>query len=219
MKDKRVLVVAALAAALVGGVALAAPAFAHGPGGLGGFGRGLGHGGLGGERGELLAQELGISVAELQAARLRALEKGLAEAVSAGRITQEQADLALAGAKLHAAIDHEAVMAEALGLTKAELEAARATGKTLPELMREAGLDRASFRTQLEAAMDKAIAQAVADGVITQAQADALKAKRGAIGPGLGRRGGPGGPGLPGGRQPRSGEAPEAPVAPVGDGL
>lgn len=43
----------------------------------------------------LLADELGISVDELTAAEVKAQETGLADAVAAGTITQEQADLIL----------------------------------------------------------------------------------------------------------------------------
>ena len=190
MNKRYVLSVAALGLALAGTVALANPASAHGPGGFGRGGLGLGRGG---ERGELLAQELGISVDQLQAAMTRAMEKRLAEAVKNGRLTQAQADLMLAGRKLAQAIDHDAVVAKALGISVADLQAARDAGKDLRDLLSELKLDRATFQTNLQKAMDEAIAQAVKDGVITQAQADALKAARDNRGPGL--RGGRGGRG------------------------
>jgi hypothetical protein len=193
MKKPYVLAVGALALALAGTALLAAPASAHGPGGFGRGMIGLGHGG---ERGEQLAQELGISVEQLQAAMTRAMEKRLAEAVKNGRLTQEQADLMLAGRKLQLAIDHDAVLAKALGISVADLQAARDAGKDLRDLLTEQKLDRRTFQTRMQAAMDEAIAQAVKDGVITQAQADALKAQRDKFGPW--QRGG-----LGGGRGPR----------------
>ena len=56
-------------------------------------GRGLGHLGLSAdEQQALLAEELGITVDELQAARTTANDARLAAAVEAGQITQEQAD-------------------------------------------------------------------------------------------------------------------------------
>lgn len=211
MNRKTTFSIAAAALAVVGTIAVASTALAHGRGGPGGFGGpgmdGAGFGGPGGhgfglgrddgDRGELLAKELGISVADLQAARLRAMEKGLAEAVKAGKLTQERADLMLAGAKLANAIDHDAVLAEALGISVADLKAARAAGTSLRDLLTQQKLDAKTFRTQLQAATDKAIAKAVQDGVITQAQADALKAAKdrfgGRHGFGGGMRGGRGG--------------------------
>lgn len=56
-------------------------------------GRGLGHLGLSAdEQQALLAEELGVTVDELQAARTTANDARLAAAVEAGQITQEQAD-------------------------------------------------------------------------------------------------------------------------------
>jgi hypothetical protein len=116
-----------------------------------------------------LADALGISVEELQAARLEVYEAQLAEMVAAGVITQEQADLALAQKAVQGYIDTEALQAT------------------------------------LQAAYEEAIAQALADGVITQEQADQLLSNQafGAGGfPGFGGgfgghhgfgRGGPGG--------------------------
>ncbi len=213
MNRKTTLSIAALAFALLGTVAVARTALAHGPGGRGGAGgmglaglagHGMGHAGGQDERGELLAAELGVTVDELQAARLRAFEKGIAAAVKAGNLTQDKADLMLAGAKLAAAIDHDAITAEALGISVADLTAAREAGKTIRDLLTEQNLDAQTFHTQMQAAMDKAISKAVADGVITQAQADALKAAKGERGGAHGRRGGmPGGQrgGMPGGQR------------------
>ncbi|UCF61306.1 MAG: hypothetical protein JSV37_01125, partial [Anaerolineaceae bacterium] len=49
--------------------------------------------GFGGDMNEYLAEALGISVAELEAAQAKARDIVMAEAVEAGTITQEQADL------------------------------------------------------------------------------------------------------------------------------
>jgi len=49
--------------------------------------------GFGGDMNEHLAEALGISVAELEAAQAQARDTVIAEAVEAGTITQEQADL------------------------------------------------------------------------------------------------------------------------------
>lgn len=223
MQRKLKLSLAAAAVAVFGTVAVARTALAHGPGGFGGpgdlGGRGFGGHGAGDERGAYLAEALGISVDALKAAQLKALEKGLADAVAAERLTQAQADLMLAGAKLRGAIDRQAILAEALGLSVADLEAARADGKSMRDLLTAAGLDAAALRDKIAAATDAAIAKAVADGVITQAEADALKAAKDGRGMGFGRHGGPRG-GMRGGRGldlPGGPGAPDvaAPAAPL----
>ena len=88
---KRVLVGAAAALALVLAVTLVVPMSASAFGGkLGGFGHGgFGHGG-GADRGAQLADALGISVEELQAAQEKAALAGLAQALDEGLITEEE---------------------------------------------------------------------------------------------------------------------------------
>jgi lambda repressor-like predicted transcriptional regulator len=127
---------------------------------------------------EYLAEALGITVEQLQAARRQAMTAYLADAVTAGDITQEQADLMLAKHALRDVIDQEALLAEALGMTVEELAAALAGGKSLSELMTAAGIDADTLRTNVQTAYEAAVARAVADGVITQAQADAVLAQQ-----------------------------------------
>ena len=126
---------------------------------------------------EYLAEALGITLEQLQAARRTAMAAYLADAVTAGDITPEQADLALAKYALRDVIDQKALLAEALGLTTEELEAAFNGGQSLSELMTTQGIDADTLRTNVQAAYEAAIARAVADGVITQAQADAVLAQ------------------------------------------
>lgn len=127
---------------------------------------------------QLLADELGVTVDELDAARDAANEAALAQAVEEGRITQEEADAMLAQRELHEAlmayIDRDALMAEALGMTVEELQAALDAGTSLPDLLAEQGLDAATFHENMTAANEAALAQAVEDGVITQEQADEM---------------------------------------------
>ena len=136
---------------------------------LGGFG----HSGSRDGGDEYLAEALGITVEELQAARETAYAAYLADAVAAGEITQAQADELLARQRLSSYIDHEALVAEALGLSVDELEAALAGGQSLSDLMTAQGLTAETLQTALQTAYEAAIARAVADGVITQTQADA----------------------------------------------
>ncbi len=65
-----------------------------------------------------------------------------------------------------------AKIAEALGITVDEFEAALAEGKTPYILAQELGVDFAEVRAAMQAAHAEALAQAVADGKITQEQAD-----------------------------------------------
>lgn len=165
----------------------------------------------------LLADALNISVDELQAARQEAAQAALDAAVANGDLTQEQADLMQARQALRGYIDNQALTAQVLGLSVDDLQAAREAGTTMEDLLNDAGLTAAEFRTALQAAHEAAIQQAVEDGVITQEQADALQSGDGIFGrggfPGGGRgpgRGGRGvwGPGAPDGSDP-------APVEPT----
>lgn len=150
---------------------------------------------------EHLAEALGISVEDLDAAMRSAQSAMLEEAVADGRITQEQADLMQAGMALRDYVDKDAILAEALGISVDELNAARDEGTDLRELFQEQGLDRQTLRENMNNAMNDSLNQAVADGVITQEQADLLQEKAqsqfggpdGFGGPGFGGRGMPGG--------------------------
>lgn len=100
-----------------------------------------------------------------------------------------QGPLAVEQDAMHAAI------ADALGLTVEELDAAIADGKDLVDLAAEQGVDFAAVRDAMEAVHAEALAQAVEDGLITQEQADLMN-QRGMNGPADGfggRRGGFGG--------------------------
>lgn len=149
------------------------------------FGRGFDHmHGFGGMRGSDaegdhqadLAAALGITVEELQAAQQKAQAARLAQAVEDGTLTQDQANLMLAMQALRGELDHEAIMAEALGLSVEELQAAQEDG-TLRDLL--ANITPAELHANMQAAMTAAVQQAVADNVITQEQADLVLAQDG----------------------------------------
>jgi formaldehyde-activating enzyme involved in methanogenesis len=144
----------------------------------------------------LLAQALNITVDQLQAARDKANEAAIAQAVEQGIITQEQADQMLSQQKLQSYLNRDVLLAKALGMTTEELRAAYAEGKNLSTLMSERGLDAATVREKLITAYNDALAQAVKDGVITQEQADQMQNGRGWN---FGFFGGPFGPGMRGG--------------------
>lgn len=115
------------------------------------------------DREQYLADALGITVDQLAAAEEAAHDAALDQAVTEGLLTQEQADAIRNGEGRglgirpprgqDSTIDMRALLADALGITVDELEAAE------------------------QAAREAAIAQAVADGVMTQEQADLMAAR------------------------------------------
>ena len=141
--------------------------------------RGFGHWGGFGRSGdgswlEYVAEALGITVDELEDAQERAYQAAVADAVTAGQLTQEQADAILARRALKSYIDRQAILASALGMTADELEAALTAGQSITDLMVEQGIDTATLQANAQAAYETAVQQAVTDGVITQAQADEI---------------------------------------------
>jgi hypothetical protein len=183
-----------------------------------GFGRGMG----GGVTDQGLATALGIDVTRLQAAYQTATAAALKQAVSAGLITQAQADQYTArgdvirgpnGAGWLTAngIDYNSLLANALGVSVDKLQAAytqafsaSVDGAVQSGNMTQAQADLAKaqfalansskFQSNLQAAYKGAVQQAVTDGIITQAQADQiLKASSGMGFPGLDGFGGFGG--------------------------
>lgn len=158
------------------------------------------------DREALLADALGITVEELQAAKEQADLAAVQQVLDEGMISQNQADLMSAQIKLRNYIDKDELMATALGVTVEDVQTAREEG-TMRDLIDGLELDQTAMRTAMTTAYEEAIQQAVADGVITQEQADVvLSLPFGGFfgGPGGPGRGGPGGPGGrgPGGRGP-----------------
>lgn len=145
----------------------------------------------------VFADELGVTVEELDAAKEAVREAKLAEALANGDITQEQIDLMEARKAVAETIDRQAVMADILGVTVEEIEAAKEDG-TFRDLVEASGLTREEIKAAAEEAYRAAIDQAVADGLITQEQADMLE-EAGFGGKGKGGRG-HGGKGGKGGR-------------------
>lgn len=146
-----------------------------GHGGRGGPDGGHGMGGLDmhgegaflGDQEQYLADALGITVEELQSAHETARNAMLDQAVADGTLTQEQADQIKAGEHVRVpglkmrggpgmdeSVDQDAFLADALGITVDQLDAARTTAR------------------------DAAIAAALADGTITQEQVDRMNAQQ-----------------------------------------
>jgi len=94
----------------------------------------------------------------------------------------------------------EKAFAEALGIPQADLEAALDGGKTMWQVAQEKGLTLEQFQKVMLAARQNAFKQMVADGVITQTQADWMLSRMQNMGGQGGGFGGQGGcPGMGGG--------------------
>jgi hypothetical protein len=94
----------------------------------------------------------------------------------------------------------EKAFAEALGIPQADLETALASGKTMWQVAQEKGLTLAQFQKVMLDARQNAFKQMVADGVLTQAQADwMLSRMQNMMGQGGGFTGQGGCPGMGGG--------------------
>jgi polyhydroxyalkanoate synthesis regulator phasin len=128
---------------------------------------------------EALAGKLGISVEELQTAQAEARAQMIDDAVASGRITEEQAerlrnaepgDLRRGfGMRVRHAIGNAfQSAAEILGLTTEEVREGLAEGKSLNDLAVDQG------EAQLVAELTADIQAKVADGTITQEQADRM---------------------------------------------
>jgi len=122
-----------------------------------------------------IAEELGVTVDELQDARQAAHEAALEQAVAEGVISEEQADLMLAGQALRQYIDPQEILSKVFGIEAEDIEAAREAGEPLHELFGE--MEPEEIRDALQAAFEDAIDEAVADGVITDSQAELLQEK------------------------------------------
>lgn len=185
------------------------------------FGRGGGY--AGGVSDQELANALGIDLTTLQAAYTTATNDVLAQAVSAGLITQTQADeIKASGSRFGdfgpyklTGIDYKAALAKALGITTDKLSAAYVTAynaaidqqvtngvltQTQADLLKgQYALSNSSkFQSAMSSAFTAAVNQAVTDGTITQSQADQILkniTNMNFMGGGFGDRGfgGPGG--------------------------
>ena len=167
-----------------------------------------------------------LTQADVQAAMQAAHEAVINQALADGAITQAQADAMLAhtpgmggpggpggwfGPGRGDPAVHDAALADTLGLTVEQFQAERDAGKTLAQIAEEQGVSLDDVQAAMQTAREAEIQQMVADGTITQAQADAMLANTPGIGgPGDGLCDGvpdPRGGGFPGGR----GNAPAQP--------
>jgi lambda repressor-like predicted transcriptional regulator len=153
-----------------------------------GFFRGNGFPGRGQVNDTYLAEALGISIEELQAAREKASTAAMEVAIENGEITEEQASLMQARQALRDYMNPEDLTAKALGITVEELKAAREEGKSLRDLMEELGISEEDLQVAMQTAREAAVQQAVDDGAITREQANLIRNNEASFTPG-----GPGG--------------------------
>jgi mannitol/fructose-specific phosphotransferase system IIA component (Ntr-type) len=164
---------------------------------------------------EALAQALGITVDELNAAQQEAYQAAVQQGVDQGLITQAQADDMLSrttgsrfggrwmGWLFQNGVDFESLLADALGISVEDLQAAQveaveirleqavADGRITEEqaeLMRgrHALFSNETFQSSMQTAFENAVQEAVSNGVITQSQADQILEQQ----EGFGLRGG-----------------------------
>jgi polyhydroxyalkanoate synthesis regulator phasin len=132
---------------------------------------------------EKVAEKLGVTVEELQAAHKAARDEMIDEAVAAGRITAEQGEKLKNGEmgdfRRHgperikgAVMNVFQTAAEILGLSSEEVRAGLQEGKSLNDLATEQGVG--NLEAQLVARLTADIQAKLADGSITQAQADRM---------------------------------------------
>ena len=215
---------------------------------------------VGGASDEYLAQALGITADEIEAAKQTAYQTAVDQALAQGLITQAQADAIkeqagtagrLSSRYLRSftgsddsAIDLDALLADALGVTTDALSAARTEAQSLAVAAAvEAGtitqeqadqmqaeqalktyLDEQGFQTQVQTLYENLVKQAVQAGVITQAQADTILSSSNGVGglhgfDGFGGPGGRGGHGPDGMRGLGAPNATQSDAAPTGAGL
>ncbi len=152
-------------------------------------------GGVGSD--ELLAAALNVSVEELEAAEAAAHSAAIDQAVAEGLITQERADELRARSEESGrisrvrsdTIDYDMLLADALGISVEQLEAAEETAfvngldqavaeGTITQEQADLKLAQRTLKAYLSdstaSTREEAVQQAVQDGVVTQEQAEQL---------------------------------------------
>ena len=155
---------------------------------IGGPFSGWGRPGMGGDAGfeTRMAEALGISVDQLRAAQDQAVDAGIKQAVDEGELAPNEAERMRTWRKLRPYLNPQALAARVLELTPEQLQTALDQGKSLWDLAQERQLDFGTGREKFLAAGKAAVQQAVADGAVSQQQADEFVKS-------VGQRHGPGG--------------------------
>lgn len=121
-----------------------------------------------------LADALGITVSELDAAKDAVFTAFLDEKVVDETITEEQAADIAAVRAYKDSIDQDAILAEALGISISELNEARDNTVFYSDLLDELGLTQEEVRSNTRAIVEEMIADAIESSELTEAQAQLL---------------------------------------------
>ena len=141
-----------------------------------------------------IVEAQGMTMEAFKAAKQTALIASVNQAVVDGELTQEEADAAIErienghdkGQSDHGKGEHrglsgwltseekDALVADVLGMTVEEITAAKEAGQKLSEIIQAQGMTMESFKADLEIALLAAVDQAVADGELTQDEADII---------------------------------------------
>jgi 2-oxoglutarate dehydrogenase complex dehydrogenase (E1) component-like enzyme len=138
---------------------------------------------------QALADKLGISVDQLDAAKNAARDQLIDDAVAAGKLTQEQADKLKSmdpsqRAALRDKLGHGAVTvlkdvfqaaADAIGVSPADLKTGLQSGQSLTDIAQAKGIDRATLKSKMTDILSKDITDAQNSGKITSEQAARLQ--------------------------------------------
>lgn len=141
---------------------------------------------------EEILEAQGLTAEEFQAAKQAAMIAAVNQAVADGELTQEEADALIErienGGKGHGNRGHgnkgksnwltgeekQALKADVLGMSVEDLAAAKEAGQSLSEIAEAQGMTLEEFKADLDAALIVVVDQAVADGELTQEQADRI---------------------------------------------
>jgi uncharacterized protein YidB (DUF937 family) len=146
---------------------------------------------------EQIAKEKGISLDTVSAALKQTISDALAKAVADGKMTQEEADKITAhlDKMVKGFIDHgppkpnpveqlgelgidvPGEMATALGMTAEDLQKELKSGKTIEQIAKEKGISLDTVSAALKQTISDALAKAVADGKMTQEEADRVTSR------------------------------------------
>jgi DNA-directed RNA polymerase specialized sigma24 family protein len=134
-----------------------------------------------------IAEEQGVEFADVQAALKAARLEAIEQAVADGVISKEMAERLIermeqtppAGWMEPYHDQMQEAIAEALGISVEELEAAQDEGQSPAEIAKELGIDLDEFRQAMQDAREEIHEQAVADGVLTPEQAERLSQGQG----------------------------------------
>jgi uncharacterized protein (DUF433 family) len=147
-----------------------------------------------------LVEDLGIEPADFQQAMTEFRSEAIQEALEEGRIDEEQAEWLLEhpgprrpGQGVHGHFGPigdarwDEVIADVLGISVEDFQAAREEGITLVELAAELELDKTDLQDALAEAHAQMLAEAVEEGRITEEQAQRML-DHGPMSPGAGLR-------------------------------